>query len=231
MDFLPQRELLLLEWLNNFQQKLNVGTSTYGVTLEQAADMQTKYEAFLAAKAVSVNPATRSPLNVELKNVAKADAIALARQLAGIAQRHPGLTDAMRITLGLTVPKQRTPGQKPNVAPSLEYLGNSNRRIAVRAQDPQDPLNRGLAAGVTGVQWYSWIGEEPPADPRDWFNQGATQRARAELAIPGTEAAKVWITAAYFNAHGAGPGQDMLLQVNLSASNNVPVQQVLKIAA
>jgi hypothetical protein len=230
-DFLPSREKDLSGWLRNFELMLNASPAAYGVSLEQAAEMQSRAEAFSAALALLDNEGTKSPLNVSKKNVAKTEAVRLARQLARICQSFPGMDDVKRQDLRINVPKPRAQKKAPEFAPLVQFLGLNQRNILAWAKDPNDPLNRGLMADATGVQWYSWIGEEPPTDPRMWFNQGVTFRSRAELGIPGTEATTVWITAAYVNSHGSGPGQPMLLKVTLAANSAVPEQQRLKIAA
>jgi hypothetical protein len=202
-DFLPSAASALIEWGGNFKTKIAISPVTYGLSAAQVTSYSAKYDALVLAHTVSTDPATRSPMNVELKNEAKRIFIAEARLLAGVVQRFPGTTNAMRIDLGLT-PRdtQPTPIPVPGISPTILVKKIVGRAVTFSVIDASQPTRRGRPAGVDGVTILSHVGDAPPESLADWKLEGSTSRMTPiSVVFPVTVApfAKVWLTAYYFN--------------------------------
>ncbi len=200
-DFLPGSEDGLIGFGLNFKSKINLAPTTYGLTAAQSTLYGTTYDSFVDAHTVANNPATRSPMNVQLKNDAKKGFIDQSRLLAGIVQRFPGTTNAMRIDLMLN--PRVVPGTIPipAMSPTILIKNVAGRVVGLRLIDASQPTRRGKPPGVDGATILSFVGETPPENLTDWELQGSTGRMIINCVFPTTVAAfaKVWFTAYYFN--------------------------------
>lgn len=200
-DFIPGTEDGLITFGGNFKTKITLSPTLYGLSASQATLYGTTYDSFVTAHTVANNPATRSPMNVQLKNDAKHELIAQSRLLAGIVQRFPGTTNAMRIDLMLNPRVVPAPIPIPAMSPTILIKSVAGRRVSLRLIDASQPTRRGKPAGVDGATILSFVGDAPPENLEDWFLQGSTGRMTIDVQFPTTVAAfaKVWFTAYYFN--------------------------------
>src|SRR5262245_16624673 len=100
-SFPPGRENLLLAFSVNFKLKITATPTAFGLSAAQATAYGLLHDAFATKLAIAQDEATRSPMNVELKNAAKTALLANIRLLVGIVQRFPGTTNAIRLDLGI----------------------------------------------------------------------------------------------------------------------------------
>src|ERR1700761_1470950 len=119
-NFIATREPALVAWSTNFNTQISATPTAYGLTAAQATAYATLNTAFDTAYNTIKNNTTRSPANIIAKNAAKKNLIASARQLAGVIQKYPSITNAQRSALGLTVPNMPSPIPPPSAAPALE---------------------------------------------------------------------------------------------------------------
>jgi hypothetical protein len=90
----------------------------------------------------------------------------------------------------------------------LQVLGVSGRTVRVRLCDAVAAENRGKPRGVASVVILSAVADRPPVGTAGWTLHATSGRTRVDLTFgadvsPGT---KVWVTAAWVNARGRGPG-------------------------
>lgn len=216
-DFVPSREADLVNFSSNFNDKIALSPTTYGLTLPQSAAYTVLHDAFVAAFNVLQDPVTKSPSNVLAKNNAKEaliDGPGGIRYLARIVQGAPGVTNVAKFDLGLTVRDvEPTPVPIPSVAPAMEIVSNVARTVTVRLHDPATPTKRGKPEGVAGATVFSWVGEDnPPLDVKAWKFEGSitkTNKIAVPFPITVEDGAKVWLTAFWFNPRSqSGPPCD-----------------------
>ena len=110
-------------------------------------------------------------MNVELKNVAKANLIAESRLLAGVVQRFPGTTNAMHIDLMLT-PRdvQPTPIPPPGIFPTILIKSVLGRTVNIRLIDASEPTRRAGRPGSMERPFSvtSARSRRPPSRPGSW---------------------------------------------------------------
>jgi hypothetical protein len=199
--FPPSREADLVTFVGNFGSKISATPTAYGLTATQATAFGALKTAFISAYNVAQDDATRSPMNVSLKNVAKANLVANIRLLAGIVQRFPGTTNAIRLDLGLPQRFMPAPIPPPSSSPLIEIKSVKGRTVTIKLINTQEPTRRAKPAGTIGASIFSHVGETVPADINDWTFQGSTGRQTVSIQFPSDTApgAKVWITAFWFN--------------------------------
>lgn len=116
--FPPNRESILLSFTQTFATALTANPTRYSCTAAQATAYSTLSTAFVNSYAVANAKATRSPLNIELKNASKTALLVNLRMLAKIIQNSPTTTNAMRLELGLP---QRGATPTPVPAPGTPF--------------------------------------------------------------------------------------------------------------
>jgi hypothetical protein len=195
-NYIPGTEAGLVDFSDNFKTKITASPTTYSLTALQATSYGTKHDAFVAARTLAIDPATRSPMNVELKDVAKRTLISEIRLLSGIVQNAPTTTNAMRIDLRLTQRgNEPTPVPPPSMAPIINLVSVNGRIVRYRISDAQHPTSRARPWNADGVTIFSYVGTmPPPAGDPGWKWEGQTGRRLVEVQFPNDVAAgtPVW---------------------------------------
>ena len=182
--FLPTREANLVAWSNNFFTLISATPTAFGLTAAQATAYATLNTAFDTAYNTIKNNTTRSPANIIAKNQAKKNLIASARQLAGVIQKYPAITNAQRSALGLTVPNMPSPIPPPGTAPALEIGVVSGFAVNVKLHDSASGSKRGKPAGVSGASIFSYVGRCRRRICRRGSLRGTPARLRCRCSFP-----------------------------------------------
>ena len=134
--------------------------------------------------------------------------IAETRKLVKIIQASPAINNDKRAALGITVPDtDPTPVPPPEDAPQLDIVSVEGRTVKLRLRDAATG-KRKKPEGVATATVLSYVGEDIPADIRDWSFEGNDTRLDTEVAFGDefTPATKVWLTAFWSNRRGeSGP--------------------------
>lgn len=203
VKFPPPREADLLAWSLNADLLFKDDAAAFGLSVEQQAAFTALVTAFQVLYNECNQPATRTTIKVEDKNVAKKDLIAEARKLIAIVQAYPGTTNAMRQDLQVTVRDyEPTPVPVPEEMPVLRvkevrgYLFD----LSLLNQENQKQKPEGARAA-----WlYTWVGETPSPDLKQWQFMGETTRSDPQVTLPESVGAgtMVWCTALWVNPTG-----------------------------
>ena len=216
-DYLPTRESALLTWALNFSTKITATPIPFGLTAAQATGFAALYTAYNTAYQTASNRTTRSPVNVELKNVAKQNMLVGARSLANVVQNCPTVTNAQRLDLGLTVRVKPAPVPPPATAPKLEIGNVTGWTVRITLRDAASGSKRGRPAGVSGASVFSYVGATPPTEGSKWAFEGNTGRTTLDVVFPSTvpAGATVWISAFWFNGRKESGPACAPIQTNL----------------
>lgn len=198
--FLPNKDDALLAWSLNFKTIISAGPVPLGLTAAQATAYSALHSSFAAAMEACA-PGMKSKSLVAAKNDARDLLKTSARLLASIIQGQAAVTDAQKLELGLTVRSAPTPIPPPADAPALDIVWVKGRVVRIRLHDAANPGRRGKPANVKGAAVFSFIGEEPPTDMRQYHFEGNTTETIISITFPPDTAAgaKVWILAMWFN--------------------------------
>lgn len=183
----------------NFSTHISAAPTTYGLSAAQATAYGTLHANYATALAAA-DPAVRNKPATSQKNAARLALVQSLRLLAQLVQGTSTVSDAQKLTLGLTVPAQRTPQPPPADAPALDVVSVSGRNVRIRLHDANTE-KRGKPLGVLGAAVFSYVGAEAPTDPANWKWEGNTTKILFDIAFPLSVApgAQVWLTAAWFN--------------------------------
>src|SRR4051794_38569873 len=103
-DFLPRSDAELAAWSANFSGRLNESPETYGVPPERAAAYAVLSDDFLEHYRAAAAPITRTGPAVASKNEVRARLKREARLLSLYIKSQADVTEAQRLSLGLSVP-------------------------------------------------------------------------------------------------------------------------------
>jgi hypothetical protein len=188
----------------NFAALIATGFASYGISSSQSTAFGALNTTLQADYSTAVDPSTRTRGAVATKNASILAMRAMAINLAKIIYATPTVTDAQLIDLGLLPRSSRSPVPPPADAPVLEVGVVSGRLVNVRVHAGGSE-RRGKPVGAVGANVYSYVGQAPPADPRDYHFEGMTTRTITQLLFPDTVAggATVWLSACWVSARGA----------------------------
>lgn len=199
----PVKSMALVSWGRTFLEAVKGHESEYAVSPAQIAVMEERYDAFAAAQRV-VTDALAAGINsgpvFRRRDDTKAAFLEWARPIYSTVQQAPEVPTELKQRVGASPRRKR--GRRmgpPNRAPFVQLQALSSRRLRVILQDP-DP---GSSRRVTGALIFSYIGEGPPADIRDYTFERPTMRQRVTIKVqPSAELRRVWIAVCYFNRRG-----------------------------
>lgn len=219
-DFVPSAEGDLVAFLENFATRATAEAASIGLTPAQCTSLSADVASFKASWLLTRDRSTRSGAKVIEKNEEKKAVVKNLRDLAKIVQAYPGTTDAQRDLLGLTVPAQRQKRPIPATAPLVEKTGVTGNVVGIKLREANS-TRRGRPKFCSSAQVYSYVGENPPTNVRDWFFEGSTNRLSLDLAFDTTlpVGTKVWICAAWANERNqAGPASEAIGAVLVGGS-------------
>lgn len=198
--FLPTTDSGLLTWSANFNQLISATPTTYGLTTVQASAYIAANDSYATALQTARDPGTRTRPSVAAKDAAREKLKTLARLYAKIVDATPSVTDAQKLSLGLTIRKRPTPIPAPGMSPIVEVLSVNGRAVMVRLHS-DEPSRRGRPSEVAGAKIDSFVGENPSDDIEDWRYEDSTTKMVYEVTfaasvVPGT---RVWIAAVWYN--------------------------------
>ena len=196
---MPYRQEDLRAWGDRFSLTLELDPGGYGTTAEQASIVRLAYDDFAVALARATNKTTNSEVNTRLKNDARKAMVEKARELVRIIQAWPGITDAKRDALGITVPDpEPTPLPAPSAPPTVEVVAVLGHTVKVRLKGGS---GRGKPMGVIGATLMTYVGPEVPTDLEAWCFKQMVSKTTEDIKFPPTVPAgsKVWITAFWFS--------------------------------
>ena len=204
-DVLPRREIDLMRWARNFNEKLGAapGPEGFGVTAQEAADYASLLAEAEAAYALANEPATRTSVVVARKDEALSALKAMSRVLVKVIKARPSVTNDQRLALGLAARRQsrKTKVRRPDAPHEVSVARVSGWRVELRLRDPGALERRRLPDGVSGAAVMVYVGDQPPASIEDWQYAGTYSKTRATLEVraglqPG---ARVWYTARWLS--------------------------------
>lgn len=196
-SYIPTREADLLSWSQNLYDKLTATPADYGLTAEQVVPFAAAQEAFKAAYAAAIDPATRTTPIIADKNTKKKAMIEDARLLVSVLQGWPEMTDQKRETLEIPVRDyDPTPIGPPTEMPVLRIAAVNGPVLDLELRQ-EDGENKRKPDGVRGVWIYTHVGDNPPAELTAWQFRGGSTKSNPQVVFDETVApgTRVWVTA------------------------------------
>jgi hypothetical protein len=202
----PKLDSELFPWSANFAKLAQERPEVYHLAPETVAQYVAAHEAYAAAYQAAANPKARSSSLVSARRAVKVQLLELARSLYGGIAASLDISDADKGAIGVNVRRPASPVPPPDVAPFMNIVSVAGNLVTVRLRDGV-PGKRRRLPGAAYANLYTFVGENPPNNTRDWTYLGATAKTTHTIAFdmalpPGTV---VWVTACWLNRR-AQPG-------------------------
>jgi hypothetical protein len=196
----PRSDQAFLAWAQNFYAVGNPIATSLGLTSAQFTAFNalvTTFQTCLAA----CDPGVRNRQATAAKSLARRNLHDSAKLLVNVVDGQASVTDAQKIQLGINVRKPPVPSPVPATAPFIEVESVSGFTVKIRLRAAGTGKKRGKPAGVSGASFFSFAGENPPADVGQWKFEGNTGKTLFDVQFPNTLArgTVVWFTALWFN--------------------------------
>ncbi|MDR1129681.1 MAG: hypothetical protein LBK96_01690 [Prevotellaceae bacterium] len=162
-DYIPPKDSELVPWGSNFNSKVSVNASRWGIPLEEVTEVQTAYDVFVPLHKKADSPDSTTVIVAE-KNVARKNYVTLVRAMVGFRLKNPIITDAERLDMGLHV-HDTTPTtiDVPTTHPVLLIEILDFRRLKVSFKD-QNTTSKAKPYGVVGAVFKSIVLDAPATD-------------------------------------------------------------------
>jgi hypothetical protein len=154
--YIPTRDSLLVDWAENFSNKISASPGTYGLTPGDAVAIAALVDGFSDAYALVADPATKTKPVVAAKDAAKAAMLSGVRPYAILIRNNLGVSNQAKLDLGLTVPDPTpTPIPAPTTSPMLTLIGSTPGQLTLRASDQNTPDLRAKPFGVIALHLFA----------------------------------------------------------------------------
>lgn len=203
-DWIPSGDLPSMQFLVAQAAYVAANTSALGVPTARATLFTDAVNDFSAAMVEHDLKQDQARAATVAKDQAKALAEQLAREVAGIVQGNPNVTDQQRLAGGWPVrDTTRTPVPPPSEAPVLTVDTGRRLQHVIRFGFGEG-RGRAKPAGVSGYGvWVKIGGETPPTDVTACTFVALSSKGTLTTTFPGTDGGKTaWYIAACLNAKG-----------------------------
>lgn len=201
--WMPTTDLGLQAFADNFSAKVTLAPTVYGLTVANALSLGVSLNSYSTSLATQGNPATRTTVTTNEKNVRKEALTAELRAFARVVQACLTVTDAQRISLGLPVrDTEPTPVPAPAVSPQMVLVSVTGHTVRVRLRNAQSPDSTARPANVAGAMVFSYVGATPPTNVDAWAFVANISKTTVDVNFEPEVAsgATVWILASWFNS-------------------------------
>lgn len=178
--------------------------ATYGLTAAQVTNYTALTTAYENALQLATEPATKTTVTVENKNVALKALKSATVDIARIITATPTVTNGQLLALQLNPRVAPQPAPVPMDAPAVDVLTVVGRLVKLRVHNNESESKRAKAPGAIGANVYTFVGPVAPTDPAEYFFQGMTTRALTEVQFANTvpSGATVWVSCCWVGSRG-----------------------------
>jgi len=190
-SFIPDTDHGALEWMQVFSQGITAAPATYGLVAADATAIANVVNAYAAAYAANIDPATKTKVTVIAKNNTRAAAESVCRQYAAVIKHNAGVTDENKAAIGVPpINNQHAPVPVPGTPPLLNVLGAIDGGHVVRFADAITPDSGAKPVGAASLQLFVAVGEAVVTDPDVAEFQGIHSRNGIDLSYGAAESGK-----------------------------------------
>ncbi len=194
----------------NFGGLIATGFASYGLTTGQQAAFNALNTILQAKYSAAITPDTRTPVAIEGKNLAIVNVRRSAVALSKIIYATLTVTDEQLVALGLLPRTVPTPIPATMTPPVVTIKSVVGRLVEITIKQAGTE-SRARPLGSAGAQVYSFVGDEPAADPGAYKFEGLATRGVAAVLFSNEVAsgATAWISCAWVSRRGQrGFGSD-----------------------
>jgi hypothetical protein len=202
----PTLDAPLTEWSINFKTLGTAQPADFSLTAAQMTSYGTLHDAWISAYNAAKASGSRSKALVMAKKDAKAALLPYARELYGLIQSSPTVTNENKTLIGVRVRDYvPTPVPPPALAPLVTLVSVVGRVARYKLADATAPTSRRKPLNAEGATILSYVGlTPPPTNDSGWKVEGQTGRTTFVVQFPNTVApgTACWVTAVWYNRRG-----------------------------
>jgi hypothetical protein len=215
----------------SFARLLVSDPDAYGVTAQQAQEIEGLALAYADAYKVAKNPSTRTVVTVADKRLRAAALTSAARRIGNMIIANPAVDDGRVVELGLKARVGRARIGRPETSPQVRVVGMHGHRFELEIRDPMR-VGRGKPTGVAGAVVWIHTGDDAPAH-EDWTLIASTTRTNAMIEIPRSVApgTRLRICAAWFNNRQQRGEPGLITNAYVQFAETTPAEGGLRQAA
>jgi hypothetical protein len=196
----PRADTALLRWSRNVVDLITPRPGDWGLDVGDVEGYTDLHDRF-ATSVAACDPSVRNKPAVVLKTANRAALEDGAKRVACKLYAAAGVTDAMKVQIGMRPRRSPSMIAAPTTAPVIQFITTRGNTLTLRLR--ADGTRRGKPAGTKGASIFSFVGAEPAGDISRWkFEANVGRVERVTLTFPDTvpAGATVWVTAFWFNA-------------------------------
>ena len=201
---IPSRDGELRDFGLTFSGKIAADPPGFGFTAGGVVPLTTAASEYSDAYNLVADPETKTRGVVADKDLKREILKAVLRSFIGQLQANPAITAQQKSDLGIPIhDREPSPIAAPASQPVLTVLGIVNDTDVVTRATDLLTGRRARPAGVAGTAYYTYVGENPPADIEQWRHEGLSGKSQFTCAMRPEDAGKlITIRARYYNAKG-----------------------------
>lgn len=164
--YIPPQDGPAQEWMTTFALGINNNPALYMLTAADALGIQNAVNLYVAARALTLVPATRNEVTITAKDDARISAEQICRQFAQLIKLNAGITDADKVAIGVRpVNPVHNPIDPPTSSPMVSIFAAGQGSQTLRYSDSNTPDSAAKPFGASQLQLYVAIDETPVSDP------------------------------------------------------------------
>lgn len=204
-SYLPAQDGLALTYMQTMSAGISADVAKYFVSVADSENLASAVSAYAAAYALAVDPATRTPVNIALKDETRNVAEQLCRSFAMQIKVNAGISDADKIAIGVRpVNPNRDPINVPESSPLLNVIGATPGSHTVRYADTNTPDSGAKPFGAAQLQLFVAVAPTAVAAPDGAAFYGAFTKNPVGVAFDSDDDGKV---ATYFARWASRKGE------------------------
>jgi uncharacterized protein (UPF0333 family) len=158
---IPNKEDDLALWMTSFRDGISLDVGKFFVTEGDSDTISAAVNAFLAARNIANNPATRTVQTVDQKNAQRVNAEGVCRTFYGLIQRNNGISNDDKIAIGVTpLGTERTPRPCPQASPTISVVASTPGAITLEYRDSVGNNTKAKPFGATMCQLFVVVADD-----------------------------------------------------------------------
>ncbi len=167
-DYIPTSDADYSDWLHQFVTYANANLAVLGLVAADVTPLTSASTDFDAAITANDAAVAQAQGTTATKGTKRSVAEGITRPLVAQIQAHPGVTDAQRNSLGITVRSlSRALVDAPTTKPVATVDTSQRLQHTITFVDELTPSSRAKPDGVSGCEIWMKIDGPPPVDPSE----------------------------------------------------------------
>lgn len=165
MDFIAKSDADFYNQAKQYNEYVKINYSALGLTQDDATKLDNAFIRFENDYNANLAAIAAAEASVQTKNSSRSTLTNLIREDTKVIQANPGVTNAQKAELGITIPKEtKTPAPVPTTRPIADIDNKQRLQHTIHFFDEGSQKSKAKPEGVRGCEIWCKIGGEPPLD-------------------------------------------------------------------